>query len=95
MRAGTETRAIMKMGKGTIMRTGNGNENRIGDGGGEAKKRKKSHKTCRRPMGNGRKLGEKRKRCRKERVGPVASIPENLENNKEAGGGGTRYPGLI
>ena len=57
------------------------------------KKRKKPHKTCRRHVGNGGDLGGKRKKCRKEKVGPVASNPDNLENNKEAGGG-TRYPGL-
>ena len=27
------------------------------------------------------------KKCRKERVGPVAANPDNLENSKEAGGG--------
>ena len=26
-------------------------------------------------------------KCRKERVGPVAANPDNLESNKEAGGG--------
>ena len=29
-----------------------------------------------------------------EKLGPVAANPDNLENNKEAGGGSTRYPGL-
>ena len=66
---------------------GNGNEDRIGEGGGEAKKRKKPHKTCRRHVGNGGDLGGKRKRCGKERVGPVAANPDNLENNKETAGG--------
>ena len=37
-------------------------------------------------MGKGGELGGKRKKCRKERVGPVAATPDNLENNKEAGG---------
>ena len=32
-------------------------------------------------------LGGKREKCRKERVGPVAANPDNLESNKEAGGG--------
>ena len=43
-------------------------------------------------MGNGGDLGGKREKCRKERVGPVAANPDNLESNKEAGGGaqGTR-----
>ena len=27
------------------------------------------------------------KKCRKERVGPVAANPDNLESNKKAGGG--------
>ena len=30
---------------------------------------------------------EKGKKCRKERVGPVAVNPDNLESNKEAEGG--------
>ena len=34
-----------------------------------------------------RDLGGKRKKRRKERVGPVALNPDNLETNKEAGGG--------
>ena len=31
--------------------------------------------------------GERQKKCRKERVGSVAANPDNLESNKEAGGG--------
>ena len=38
-------------------------------------------------MGNGRDFGGKKKKCRQERVGPVAANPDNLEHNKEAGGG--------
>ena len=53
----------------------------------EAKKLKKSHKSCRLPVGNGGGLGVKRKKRRKERVGPGAANPNNLANNKEAGGG--------
>ena len=51
----------------------NGNEDRIREGGGEAKKRKKPHKSCRRLVGNEGDLGGKRKKrtSRKERVGPV------------------------
>ena len=30
---------------------------------------------------------EREKKCRKERVGPVAANPDNLESSKEAGGG--------
>ena len=34
----------------------------------------------------------KKKKSRKERAGSVAANPDNLESNKEAGGGGsTRY----
>ena len=64
----------------------------IGEGGGEAKKRKKPHKNCRRYVENGGDLGGKRKRRRKERVGPVAANADNLENNKGAWGVSTRYP---
>ena len=46
---------------------GDGNEDRIGQGGGEAKKRKKPHKSCRRDVGNGGDLGVKRKKRRQER----------------------------
>ena len=51
------------------------------------KKRKKPQNSCRRYVGNGGDWGGKRKKCRKERVGPVAANPDNLESNKEAGGG--------
>ena len=71
-----------------------GNGDRIGEGGGETKKRKKPHKSCRRHVGNGGDLGGKRKKRRKEKVDPEAANPDNLENNKEAGGGSARYPGL-
>ena len=64
----------------------NGNENRIGEGGREAKKRKKPQNSCRRRAGNGGDMGGKRKKCRKERVGSVAANPDNLGSNKEAGG---------
>ena len=66
---------------------GNGNENRIGEGGREAKKCKKPQNSCRRRAGNGGDTSEKRRKCRKERVGSVATNPDNLESNKEAGGG--------
>ena len=64
----------------------NGNENRIGEGGREAKKRKKPQNSCRRRAGNGGDTGGKRNKCRKERVGSVAANPDNLESNKEARG---------
>ena len=61
----------------------------IGEGGREAKNHKKPQNSCRRRAGNGRDTGGKRKKCRKERVGsvPAAVNPDNLESNKEAGGG--------
>ena len=64
----------------------NGNENRIGEGGREVKKRKKPQNSCRRHAGNGGDTGGKRNKCRKERVGSVAANPHNLRSNKEAGG---------
>ena len=66
---------------------GNGNEDMIREGGREAKKRKKPHTSCRSHVGNGGDLGGKRKKRRKERVGPVAANPNIVENNKETGGG--------
>ena len=66
---------------------GNGNEDRIGEGGIEAKKRKKPQNSCRRRAGNGGDTGGKRTKCRIERFGSVAPSPDNLERNKEAGGG--------
>ena len=65
----------------------NGNENRIGEGGREAKKRKKPQNSCRRRAGNRGDTGGKRKKCRKVSVGSVAANPDNLGSNKEAGGG--------
>ena len=65
---------------------GNWNENRIGEGGREAKKRKKPQNSCRHRAGNGGDTGGKRKKCRKKRVGSAAANPDNLESNKEAGG---------
>ena len=72
----------------------NGNENRIGEGGSEAKTRKKPQNSCRRRAGNGGEMGGTGKKCRKERVGSVAANPDNLGSNKELGGGGTRCSGL-
>ena len=65
----------------------NGNEIRIGEGGREAKKRKKPQNSCRRRAGNGGDMGGKRKKCRKERVGSVAANPDNLGSNKRKQGG--------
>ena len=66
---------------------GNGNEDRIGEGRREAKMRKKPQNSCRRRAGNGGDTSGKRKVCGKERVGSVVANLDNLESNKEAGGG--------
>ena len=66
---------------------GNGNEDRVWDGGREAKKLNKTQNSCRRYGRNEGDFGGKRQACRKERVGPVAANPDNLESNKETGGG--------
>ena len=68
---GNESNIIVEMGGGN----GDGNEDGIREGGGEAKKRKKPHKTC---VGNGGDLGAKKKKRKKERVGPVAANPDHL-----------------
>ena len=47
---------------------------RIGEGRGEAKKRKKPHMSCRCDMGNGVNSGGKRKKRKQESVGSV-SLP--------------------
>ena len=62
---------------------GGGNEDGIGEGGGEAKKRMKPLKSCRRDVGNGGDLGGKKK-IRRQGVN-VAPDPENLEKSKEGG----------
>ena len=64
----------------------NGNEGKIGDGGREAKKRKKPQISCRRRAGNGGDTGGQRKKCKKERIGSAAADPDNLKSDKEAGG---------
>ena len=43
-------------------------------------------------MGNGGDLGGERIKRRQERVDSIAANLDNLENSKEAGGEGTRYP---
>ena len=72
----------------------NGNENKIGEGGRETKKRKKPQNSCRRRAVNEGDTGGKGKKCRKERDGSVAANPYNLESNKEAGGGAQDAQGL-
>ena len=88
---GVETRGRTQEGNGDrsgdISKSSSGNEDGIGEGGEEVKKRKKPHRSCRRDVGNGGYLGGKRKKHRQERVSPVAADPDNLENNKETGGG--------
>ena len=66
---------------------GSGNENRIGESGREAKKRKRPQNSRRRRAGTGGDTGGKRKKCRKERIDSVAANPNDLKSNKEAGGG--------
>ena len=75
-------------------RNGNGNEDRIGQGEREAKKRKKTHKSYGHYVENGGDLGGKKNKRRKETVGPVAANSDNLENNDEAGGGAQGTQGL-
>ena len=82
-------------GNGNEDGNGDGDEDGIGEGGGEAKKRKTLHKSYRRHVGNGGDLDGKRKTHRQERVDSVAANSKNLENSKEAGGGGTIYPGNL
>ena len=72
------------MGTGTTI---TGTRIGLGRAEGRQKKRKKPQNSCRRRAGNGGDTGGKRKKCRKERVGSVAANPDNLESNKEAGGG--------
>ena len=67
-------------------RNGDGNEDGIGEGEGEENKRKRPHKSCRRDVGNWGDSGGKRKKRIQERVRSVAADPDNLENDKEAGG---------
>ena len=64
---------------------GDGNEEGIWEGGGEAKKGEKPHKSCKRDVENEGDLGGKRKKRRQERVGSVGPDPDNLENRKESG----------
>ena len=78
---------------------GNGDKNEDGtrEGGGEAKKRKKPRKSCRRLVGNGGDLSGTRKKCRQERFGSVTAKFDSLDNRKEAGGeaqGTIQYQGL-
>ena len=55
-------------------------KDRIGEGGGEAKKSKKPQKSYRRDVENGGDLGGKRKKRRQESIGSVDVDPEDLEN---------------
>ena len=85
--ARTETRAKVEI-EMDEDGNGKGNEDRIEEGAGEAKKRKNRTRVIDAMWETGETwVGEKRGKRRKERVGPVAVNPDNLENNKEAGGG--------
>ena len=64
-----------------------GNRDRIGEGGRGTTKRQNPQNSCRRHVGNGGDLVGERKKCREEKVGPVAANPDSLGSNKEAGPG--------
>ena len=87
METGTRVKTRGRTQDGNGDGSGGGNESSSGDGNGdgnkdgrEAEKRKKPHKSCRRHVSNGGDLGEKRKKCRQQRVGSVAANPDDLEN---------------
>ena len=73
---------------------GDGDEDGIREGGGGATMRKKPQNSCRRDVGNGRNLGGKRKKRRKESVDSVAADPDNVEKKQEAREEITRDSGL-
>ena len=84
---GTEAKIVAEMGTGTRI-TGTGT--RIGLGRAEERRRSaRNRKIVVDAMWETGEtwLGGKRKKCRKERVGPVAANPNNLESSKEAPGG--------
>ena len=67
---------------------GKGDEDRIGEGGREAKKRKKLQNSCRRQMGYGGETWvERGKHVEEKGVDPALANPDNLESNKETDGG--------
>ena len=84
--AGTEARTVVEMGTGKRI-TGTGTRM----GSGKAEERRKSARNRKILVDAVRETGEdsggKKKKCRKERAGSVAVNPDNLESNKEAGGG--------
>ena len=51
----------------------------------EGRRSVKTQKSCGRDVGNGGDLGGKRKTCKQESVGSVATDPDHLNNSKEAG----------
>ena len=91
--AGTEARTVVEMGTGKRI-TGTGTRMESG----KAEERRKSARNRKVVVDAVRKTredsGGKKTKCRKERVGSVAANPDNLESNKEAGGGSKRYSGL-
>ena len=87
---GTEAKTVAEVGTGMrITETGT----RIGSGKSEERRRSaRNRKIVVDAMWEtGETWVEREKKCRKERVGPVAANPDNLESNKEAGG---EYKGL-
>ena len=48
--------------------SGDGNEDKVGEGEREAKKRKQQHKSCRRHVENGGDLGGKREKRRQKEL---------------------------
>ena len=84
---GTEARTVAEMGTTRTGITGTGTK----IGSGRAEERRKSARNRKIVVDAVRETGETRvereKKCRKERIGSVAANPDNLESNKEAGGG--------
>ena len=67
---------------------------KIGERGGEAKKRKKTYNSCRRDVRNGGDVGGNKKKRKHENVGSEAADSNNLEKWKEAGREGPNSQGL-
>ena len=82
--AGTENENSSGDGDGEGDGNRDGNEDEMGEVGGEAKKSKKQNKSCTRDLGNGEDLGGNRKKMYTRRASPVAADPDNLENSKKA-----------
>ena len=89
-RTGVKTRGRTQNGNGdgswdeNESSCGDGNEDRIGGGGGKTKRHRKPHESCKRDVGNGGDLGGNRGKRRQKSIGSVAADPDNLENRKKA-----------